>query len=66
MSDITPFRSNSKASRHIMFALPVDAYVLNEQHVNFSLQALYDAVVKDLNYLAEHGVETDKGVAWRW
>lgn len=43
-----------------MFSLPVKRYYVDEFKVNHSLQALYDAIVTDLNRLADEGLPDEK------
>ena len=64
MFDISPFRTNSKASRYLLYSLPVKQYWFGEEHVNLSLQSLMEAVVKDLNDLATSGLEVDGKATW--
>ena len=56
MSDLTPCRGDSKASRNVAFCIPVEAYTFDENHVNVTLQSVLAAVVADLNLLAEQGL----------
>ena len=46
-----------------MFCIPVDSYAL-ENKINLTLQAVLEAVVLDLNELAEHGLQMPDGVPW--
>ena len=65
MSDVSPCRTDSQASRQIVFCLPVSAYALDEGHVNWTLQLLLEAMVDDLKALSTTGVPSrDYGVAW--
>ena len=62
MFDICPCRTNSKASRFLMYSLPVHTYWFDDAapgHVNLTLQALMDIIVADLNKLALSGLEHD-------
>ena len=50
-------RTDSKASRHIIFSFPVSRYAINHsQSENLSLQAFFGAAVHDLNDLATTGI----------
>ena len=43
-----------------MFVVPDECYYKDDSKVNLTVQALWEAVVKDLNALAEHGLEDPK------
>ena len=61
MFDLSPFRTSSKASRNLIFCLPVHLYALEDDHNSLSLQFLLDRVVADLNGLSSAGIETSDG-----
>ena len=52
MLDVSLWRTNSKASRNLAFACPVNMYHSHEK-VNQTLQALLQAVKADLDGLAK-------------
>ena len=54
--DLSPVRSNSRASRHLMYCLPVSSYWFDSEHTNVTLHSILKAVVDDLNALASLGV----------
>ena len=59
MPDLCPFRSNSKASRNIMFSVPEDRYFVESTDagkINHTLQALWATMVEDLNKLSDEGI----------
>lgn len=51
-------KTDSKASRNLVFALPVERYLV-EPPENFTLQAMFGALVQDLNKLASDGIIVD-------
>ncbi|CAE7258137.1 unnamed protein product, partial [Symbiodinium necroappetens] len=53
--DLSKCRTGSKASRYIMYSLPVKSYMMHEK-TNVSLQALNKAIVDDLKLLSTRGV----------
>ena len=57
MFDLSPYRTNSKASRYLMYSLPTYAYCFEEpDHINVTLQAILQLLVDDLNQLATSGL----------
>ena len=57
MFDLSPCRTNSKASRYVLYSLPVKSYWFDDDHTNLTLQSLLQTIVDDLNMLATRGVE---------
>ena len=57
MFDLSPCRTNSKASRYIMYSLPVDKYAFDGNHINLTLQFMMAEIVSDLNKLATEGLK---------
>ena len=65
MPDLSLCRTDSKASRNIVFCVPVSAYAFDSRHLNLTLQMLLEAVVEDLKTLGQVGVPTkEHGVFW--
>ena len=60
--DLSTARTDSKASRYLVYTLPTSAYYLQGK-VNVTLQGLNKALVRDLTSLATTGIETDDGVS---
>ena len=63
MPDLSPARTNSKASRYPMFCMPVTSYAFEysaDRKVNVSLQSALAAVVEDINVLSEFGLKTER------
>lgn len=60
ISEVTPYSTNSKASRFLVGLVPATMYVMQNK-VNVTLQELLRCVVRDLNALRD-GVEGLKGV----
>ena len=63
MFDLSPFRTNSRASRYILYSLPVSQYCFDDEHINITLQSILQEIVTDLNVLSTSGLEVD-GEAW--
>ena len=62
MFDLSPFRTNSRASRYILYSLPVSHYCFDDeedQHINITLQSILQEIVTDLNGLSTSGLEVD-------
>ena len=64
MPDLSPARTNSKASRYPIFCMPVTSYAFecsgNGRKVNASLQSVFTAIVEDINVLSEFGLKTER------
>ena len=56
---MSPCRTNSRASRNLIFCLPSHVYCFDEAHVNISLQSLLGTVVEDLNRLSSVGLHLE-------
>ena len=56
---MSPCRTNSKASRNLIFCLPSKTYCFDANHVNITLQSLLAIVVEDLNRLSSVGLKLD-------
>ena len=62
---MSPCRTHSVASRHLLYCFPVHSYWYDEDHtVNLSLQALLASMVQDLNELATDGLQFGDTVPW--
>ena len=46
-----------------MFSMPTTRYYINADKVNETLQALYAAIVEDINRMSLDGLRTSQGVA---
>ena len=57
MFDLSPVRTNSRASRNLIFSIPVQDYCFDINHINVTLQSMLDVVVNDLNVLSTSGLK---------
>ena len=60
---MSPCRTHSVASRHLLYCFPVQSYWFDDDHTNLSLQALLTSMVEDLNELATDGLQFGDTVA---
>ena len=63
MPDLSLLRTDSRASRCVMFSMPTSKYHMNGK-VNETLQKLYTVMTADLNDMATRGVRTKHGVPY--
>lgn len=56
MSDLTPLRSNSAASRWPIAIVPASLYWKNQSGINMTVGAITDEIAKSFNELSDQGV----------
>ena len=59
MFDLSPCRTNSRASRYLMYSLPVKQYCFDGYHTNVTLQCMLEEIVADLNQMSSSGLKID-------
>ena len=60
--DLSKFRSDSKASRYVIYSVPTQLYWVDGA-TNMTLQAMNRATVNDIQKMVHDGLETENGVS---